>query len=462
MDPERSWSSTRDVDTEAVPVGATEAVPLDRFGGMLRHRDVQLVVGLSVLAAVLRFSTLGGQSLWYDETVTASLVRLPFDEFLRALPDSETAPPLYYVLAWIWARVFGSSDLALRSFSAVIGTLVVPAAFLAARELVSRRTGTLVALFATVSPLLVWYSQEARAYSLLVLLSTLSVYGFARVWEAPSPRRVFFWAAVSCLAVTTYYFAIFLVVAEVAALLVRYRFMRAIVYASGAIVALVALMAPLAFVQGRTGNAGWIDGIPMATRAEEAIRQLVTAAPAPAWAGAGGAESRTHDLWILAAVVVILAVAAVLRYVHGRERVGALLALGLGAAVIVVPLVLSLASGLVFDSRGDCSCTARCCRPGRRSRSSSRPASAPAGPACPGSSAAGALVAGIACCHHHDLARRWAPARRLAGDRGGDRRRGPGRRDPGLSASRPSALPRRPRAGAARGRDGDGGRDRLA
>ncbi len=137
-----------------------------------------------MLAAVLRFSTLGGQSLWYDETVTASLVRLPFDEFLRALPDSETAPPLYYVLAWIWARVFGSSDLALRSLSAVIGTLVVPAAFLAARELVSRRTGILVALFATVSPLLVWYSQEARAYSLLVLLSTLSLYGFARVWSA--------------------------------------------------------------------------------------------------------------------------------------------------------------------------------------------------------------------------------------------------------------------------------------
>jgi hypothetical protein len=50
---------------------------------------------------------------------------------------------------------------------------------------------------------------------------------------------------------------------------------------------------------------------------------------------------------------VILAVAAVLRYVHGRERVGALLALGLGAAVIVVPLVLSLASGLVLDTRGD-------------------------------------------------------------------------------------------------------------
>ena len=353
MDPERSSWSTRDVDAEAVPVGAAAAVHLDRLGAMLRDRDVYVVGGLSAVAAVLRFPTLGGQSLWYDETVTASLVRLPFGELLRALPDSETAPPLYYVLAWIWTHVFGSSDVALRSFSALIGILVVPAAYLAARALVSRRAGILVALFATVSPLLVWYSQEARAYSLLLLLSTLSLYGFARVWEAPSRRRVLFWGAVSCLAVVTYYFAIFLVVAEAVALLVRHRFMRSIVLASGAVVVLIAALAPLAFAQGRTGNAAWIDGIPMATRAEEAIRQLVTAAPAPAWAGAGGAESRTHDLWILAAVVVILAVAAVLRYVHGRERVGALLALGLGAAVIVVPLVLSLASGLVSDTRGD-------------------------------------------------------------------------------------------------------------
>ena len=85
-----------------------------------------LVAGLSAVAAVLRFSTLGSQSFWYDEAVTASLAPLPFDELVRALPDSETAPPLYYVLVWIWAHVFGSSDLALRSLSALVGTLVCP------------------------------------------------------------------------------------------------------------------------------------------------------------------------------------------------------------------------------------------------------------------------------------------------------------------------------------------------
>ena len=326
---------------------------LERGARIARQREVLLLAGLTAIAAAIRFSTLGRQSLWHDEAVTASLVRLPFDELWRALPESETAPPLYYVLAWIWTRVFGSSDIGLRSFSALVGTLVVPAAYLAARSLISRRAGIVVAALAAVSPLLVWYSQEARAYSLLVLLSTLSLYGFARIWQTPSSRLVVFWVAVSCLAMTTYYFAIFLVVAEAAVLLVRYRWWRPLLVGSGAIVLVIALLAPLAIAQGRTGHAGWIDRIPMSTRFEEAIRQLVTPAPAPPWAGAGSAERQTHELWVLAVVVLLLAVGAVLRYTGRREREGALLALALGAAVIVVPLVLSLASGLVFDTRGD-------------------------------------------------------------------------------------------------------------
>ena len=122
-----------------------------------------LVAGLSAVAAVLRFSTLGRQSFWYDEVPSRPHSPLfPSTSSCGPCPTARRAPPLYYVLVWIWAHVFGSSDLALRSLSALVGTLVVPAAYLAARALVSRWAGILVATFAAVSPLLVWYSQEAR------------------------------------------------------------------------------------------------------------------------------------------------------------------------------------------------------------------------------------------------------------------------------------------------------------
>ena len=74
----------------------------------------------------------------------------------------ETNPPLYFVLGWLWARVFGTGEVGLRSLSALIGTAVIPIAYLCGRELVSRRAGLVAAALAALSPFMIWYSQEAQ------------------------------------------------------------------------------------------------------------------------------------------------------------------------------------------------------------------------------------------------------------------------------------------------------------
>ena len=76
-------------------------------------------------AGAVRFATLDVQSMWLDEAVTHSLVTRSFGGMLRAIPHSESTPPLYYVLAWAWARVFGSGAVALRSLSALFGTATI-------------------------------------------------------------------------------------------------------------------------------------------------------------------------------------------------------------------------------------------------------------------------------------------------------------------------------------------------
>ncbi|MDX6664240.1 MAG: mannosyltransferase, partial [Solirubrobacteraceae bacterium] len=84
----------------------------------LRRDRTALVLGAIVLAgAGLRFATLGLQSFEADEGVTVHLLRMPFGDMLSALPDSESTPPLYYVLAWLWTRVFGFGEVGIRSFS---------------------------------------------------------------------------------------------------------------------------------------------------------------------------------------------------------------------------------------------------------------------------------------------------------------------------------------------------------
>ncbi len=178
-------------------------------------RRLPLALGAVVaLAALIRFATLDVQSFWQDEAVTVGLVRLGFGDMLRAIPDSESTPPLYYALAWVWSRVFGDGEVGLRALSALLGTLTVPVVYAIATRLVTSRAGLVAAVLAAVNPLLVWYSQEARAYALLVLLCALSILFFLEVRAQPSGQRLAAWAAVSGLALATHYFAGFLVVTE--------------------------------------------------------------------------------------------------------------------------------------------------------------------------------------------------------------------------------------------------------
>ena len=90
---------------------------------------------------------------------------------LGLIPQTESTPPLYYGIAWVWARVFGYAEAGLRSLSAVCGVLLVPVAYGAGRKLISPRAGLIAAALTAFNPFLIWYSQEARSYELVALLS---------------------------------------------------------------------------------------------------------------------------------------------------------------------------------------------------------------------------------------------------------------------------------------------------
>src|SRR4051812_36452090 len=189
----------------------------------------RLLIALTLAGAALRFATLDVQSFWYDEAVTVGLVHMDFGGLLDHIPGSESTPPLYYVVAWLWTRVFGFGEVGIRSLSALLGTAAIPAFYLAARELTrSERAGIAVAALAAFNPLLVWYSQEARTYALLTLLGALSLYFFARLLRGVETRLLVWWSITSGLALTAHYFAGFLVLPEAAWLLWRTPSRRAV------------------------------------------------------------------------------------------------------------------------------------------------------------------------------------------------------------------------------------------
>jgi mannosyltransferase len=294
-------------------------------------RSVQLLAGITAAAAALRFSTLGVQSYWFDEATTVHLLRMDLGGMLGAIPDSESTPPLYYALAWLWSKVFGVSEWGLRSFSALVGTATVPVVYALGRRAISERAGLVAAALTAASPLLVWYSQEARAYALLVLLCALATLLAIEARDRPRARAFVLWALVSALALTTHYFAAF-VVAPLALWLLRSRRDRATLTAVAAVGVVGLALLPLAADQADGVRADFIQGTSLAQRIAEVPKQFLVGYAAPG----------DIPALIVAALLAIYGAWLLLRRVEVAERRRALTLAALGAVAIGVPLLLAV------------------------------------------------------------------------------------------------------------------------
>jgi mannosyltransferase len=303
-----------------------------------RSRAFWIVVGLTLLAAGLRFATLGLQSYHHDEVVTASrILRGDFVHAMDAVGFSESAPPLYYALAWGWTQVTGTGEWGLRALSAVAGVATVPAVYLIGLELRGRRAGLMAAALAAVNPMLLWYSQEARAYALLALLCAVSLLYFIRAQRYGRRRDLTLWGLASGLALATHYFAIFPIAAEVI-LLARRRGRESL---RGLWIVAVAclLLAPLAIHQMSYGHAEWIGALSLGHRLWETAATFVT--------GETGDIIGQPERPPLAFVPLALCLAAfVLLALRGDrdERRAAALPLTVGVIALGIPVLLALAS----------------------------------------------------------------------------------------------------------------------
>src|SRR3954469_14295323 len=162
---------------------------------------------IAIAGAVLRFATLSTQSFWLAEAIAINSARLDIGGMIDSLARTEGNPPFYFLLLDGWMRVFGRSEAAIRSLSALIGTATILLGFEIGRRLATARVGLVLAALVAFNPLLVWFSQEARPYALLVLLSGASFLFFATALERPTGKALGGWALTSALAFATHYFA---------------------------------------------------------------------------------------------------------------------------------------------------------------------------------------------------------------------------------------------------------------
>ena len=297
-------------------------IRLDPFGAML----VATIIG-----AAIRLSTVDLQSFWDDEGFTVTLMRLSFVDMLQGVRETEGSPPLYYVLAWGWAQIFGTGEWGLRSLSAVVGTATVPVAYFAGCTIGSRRGAAVAAFLVAASPLLVWYSQEARTYALFGLLSALSFLTFARALRGEQ-RSLIWWAATAALALASHYFAAFIVAAEAAWLLVSLGVRRATVAAVGAVAIVAVALAPLALHQ--SDRAGGLLSTPLETRVAQVPVQFLVGY---------GVSAMLVGRLALAAGAVLIGIGAWLLVARAAEEIrrGAGLAAALAAVAVAMPVFVA-------------------------------------------------------------------------------------------------------------------------
>ncbi len=254
-----------------------------------------LALAIVALAAVLRFSWLSTQSFWFDEAVTGVIVQADnLGDLFSRVQAAESTPPLYYGLLWGWVKVFGDGDVALRAMSALFGTLTVLVCFFIGRE-IGRRTAIVFATLVALNPFLIWYSQEARAYSLLILLSAFSFFLALRAARTRERKYLWAWAASCVAAVWTHYFGVFLSLVEALWLLRALGVTREMVGAAVGVAAGTLGAGAFALSQDSGRRTAWIDDFALTDRLTWTVKRFLL--------GEYGSPVRGLT-WIAAACVV--------------------------------------------------------------------------------------------------------------------------------------------------------------
>ncbi|MDZ8079551.1 MAG: glycosyltransferase family 39 protein [Nostoc sp. DedQUE01] len=139
-----------------------------------------IIITISIFT---RFFLLQNQSLWFDEGWSLSLSdATSFQENLYKIVNREAGDkyqPLYYLLLFYWRSFFGDSEFAIRSLSALLGVGSVIVMYFTCLNVYGKKHAFWSSLILAVSSFSVFYSQDARPYSLLIFIASLQIYFFS-------------------------------------------------------------------------------------------------------------------------------------------------------------------------------------------------------------------------------------------------------------------------------------------
>ena len=235
-----------------------------------------ILIGFFIVGAILRLWDITEHSYWIDELYSAA----------RAIPEKdlldvyywgpEPHPPAHYILLWISYNLFGYYEIVGKLISAIAGTLCIPAIYFLGKTMFSKGVGFNAAILLTITPALIYYAQEARAYELLVLFSILSSYFFLLIQVKKTYFYTFLYLISSIILINLHFYGVWIFAAQVIFIsislckslnkkdMIFYLFTSCIIFAS--YIPLISQM-----IQAASRGTTWIQGIEITTYLFEAF-----------------------------------------------------------------------------------------------------------------------------------------------------------------------------------------------
>ena len=174
----------------------------------------RLALPLLLLALALRVREAVRAPLWFDELYTRAAVERPWPEVMRIV-RADVHPPLHFVVTHAW-RLFGDSDLAVRSSSLVFAMATLFLGYVLARDLFGRGAALFATLLVALHPWHIYMSQEARSYPMLWLALTAAWLGAWRWSEHGRRGDAALLVIAASVAAWTHYLAIVLLAVQAA------------------------------------------------------------------------------------------------------------------------------------------------------------------------------------------------------------------------------------------------------
>lgn len=206
--------------------------------------EIVIILGLSLILRLIGLN----QSMWLDEAISANVAKIPITKIIQNFSINDFHPPIHYWFLNIWIKIFGTQVWIMRLSSVLFSLVTIWLVYKIGQKLKNEKTGIWAAILVGVNPLLIYFSQELRMYSMVTMWLTGSIYFLIKILKKENWKDILGFNLLVGLSFLTFYGSIFLIAAELLYILINKKIKLFLKSSIGIILAIM-IISPLLLTQ---------------------------------------------------------------------------------------------------------------------------------------------------------------------------------------------------------------------